>query len=289
MGKCILNAFYFLTPYFLFSASDLIPGPQIWARTGPTKDARPRTSRYNWGTCSSLVVNPVGYFMAALACERDVYLSFDFGSTWLLVSQNLPALMDARLRTFPKTVLIVSLDSLNLNKLVLCGTYSGVFALGVDEFNYYTKWTRFGTTADLPQVPVRHLFYQRAQDVLYAFTFGRGTYTLPGAMAVMRMFRKTAAFPPACPMPRARPNAFIDAYYSAFPIPATPVCARCFTQVPPAFLISSCVLGALLFTRPPFTLIPITLRPCHLHLYPRTLSRRRRAPSISSQCSPPCV
>ncbi len=207
-----------------------ISATKIWSRTGPTRDARPRTNRNNWGLCSALVVNPIGYFLAALACERDIWLSFDFGSTWTLSTKNLPVLMGAKpgsiTTTFPKTVLIVSLDSLNKDKLVLCGTYNGVYVLGVDEFNGITEWTRFGTTADLPLVPVRHLFYQRTQDVLYAFTFGRGTYTLPGALAIMQRYKKTTAAPPACPNPRSRPNAFISAYYTAFPIPATPVRLR---------------------------------------------------------------
>jgi hypothetical protein len=209
-----------------------VSATKVWARTGPMRGARPRTFRKGWGTCTSLVVNPVGYFMAALACEKDVYLSFDFGSTWdiakatTVLTSNLGTVMGSKFTTFPKTVLIVSLDSLNKDKVVLCGTYNGVYVLGVDEFNDATEWTRFGTTADLPLVPVRHLFYQRTQDVLYAFTFGRGTYTLPGALAIMQRYKRTTAAPPACPNPRSRPNAFISAYYTAFPIPATPVRLR---------------------------------------------------------------
>jgi hypothetical protein len=209
-----------------------VSATKVWAKTGPTREARPRTNRNNWGTCTSLVVNPVGYFMAALACDREVYLSFDFGSRWDVATaknsriSNLGTMMGFKLTTFPKTVLIVSLDSLNKDKVVLCGTYNGVYVLGVDEFNDATEWTRFGTTADLPLVPVRHLYYQRTQDVLYAFTFGRGTYTLPGALAIMQRYKRTSAAPPACPNPRSRPNAFISAYYTAFPIPATPVRLR---------------------------------------------------------------
>ena len=215
-----------------------VSASKIWSITGPTRTFRPRSHANQWGTCTSLVLNPAGYYMAAVACENGVYLTFNLGLTWSNAQKNLLTLMGAKYRTFPKTVLIVSLDSLNQNKLVLCGTYNGVYALAVDveEFNAITDWTRLGTTADLPLVPVRHLFYQRAQDVLYTFTFGRGTYSLAGAMSVMRKYRKTGTggtFPPACPVPRARPNAFINAYYTAFPIPATPVLyARCFSDSP---------------------------------------------------------
>jgi hypothetical protein len=193
---------------------------KIWAKTHGTASARPKANNIGWGVCTSLFLNPLDYFNAIVTCSQDVYMSFDFGSTWKLITSNLFALSGSKYRTLPKSSVIVNLDNINTDKVAIVGMATGVYLYTITgPAGINNPWVRLGTTADFPSVPVRHMLF--VSDTLFASTFGRGQYALRSATATFKSYvGKSAGF---CLKPSSVANPFISNYYLNYPIPPSPI------------------------------------------------------------------
>src|SRR5262249_30149020 len=118
------------------------------------------------GPVRDIVLDPDDWKSAYVVDNDQVFRTTDAGATWTDITGNLAQFGAGDFNT---TAFVGG-----ATKLLLVGTNSGVFVSF--SSNGFTTWNKLGI--GLPNVPVRDLAYDVADDLLLAGTLGRGAWTI---------------------------------------------------------------------------------------------------------------
>ena len=114
------------------------------------------------GNINSIAIHPTNPSKLAIATNSNdkVYVSSDGGATWSLATHDLPSF----------SALALVWDTTYNEDILYLGMNYGVYYLRANE----TSWTSYDT--GLPNVQVRELEINTADDKLYVATYGRGLW-----------------------------------------------------------------------------------------------------------------
>jgi hypothetical protein len=149
-------------PDVLYVGSDA----RVFVRKSASPATLTQSIAYTGGFVVGIAIDPNDPRTAYVIDQSRVFRTTNAGDTWANITGNLAALNPGRLRT-------VAFNTSTFAGVVVVGGDNGVFQAPGAAF---TTWDRPGT--GLPRVPVYHLEYDVADNILLAGTLGRGAWTL---------------------------------------------------------------------------------------------------------------
>jgi photosystem II stability/assembly factor-like uncharacterized protein len=145
---------------------------------------------YPGGTPLDIAVEPRNWHRAYVVDSNNhVWATFNGGKSWRNITGNLksltPSLRVAAGDPSLRTVAVIGPKSGPGSGTVLVGGFGGVFAIRHPGlWGSKAKWAKLGD--GLPNVVVRDVRYDATDDIVIAGTFGRGAWTLPHPIRVLR-------------------------------------------------------------------------------------------------------
>ncbi|MBO0861361.1 MAG: RTX toxin [Chloracidobacterium sp.] len=152
-------------PDVLYASS----GSTVFLRTTAGAALAPTSALPGAGTVRDVALDPDDWKSAYVVDSSHVFRTTDAGATWTDITGNLAQFGAGDFNT---NAFVGGANT--ANKLLLVGTNAGVFVSY--STSGFTHWDKLG--AGLPNVVVKDLVYDVADDVLLAGTLGRGAWTI---------------------------------------------------------------------------------------------------------------